>query len=255
MINIKFSIIISTFNRVDKLDSLMTSLSKQSFNNFEIIIIEAGETDVYRKLVEKFSNYPHNNLKILHHENSSLGASRNFGVGNCSGNYVLFSDDDDVWEPNKIEIIYNELQKDYAPFLYHQFNISKNGKIMNGWARSIGSLPFDIISNFISNKISGGSAFGGEKKSLLAIKFDETLRSCEDTEWWVRVLLSGAKLRFIDKSLVTYIYHDNQMTKNFSRLNNGEFQVAKKYFLLSLALFIGSIFKIIRIVIRNILKK
>lgn len=254
MKNIKYSIVISTFNRPARFCLLLKSLASQTYHEIEIIVVEAGTVEVYERLKKNENKY-NGKIKYIHAPGVSLGQARNIGVSNSTGDYVLFSDDDDIWKSNKIEVINKELVKNWAPFLYHQFEVSKDGMSRIGWAKGIDSRLMRLVRIFISNNLSGGSAFGGARVSLLTIQFDRDLRSAEDVEWWIRVLLSGSNILYIEEPLATYIEHNSRMSKNIKKTNQADLIVFRKYFSISLMIFIGVFLKFIRIAIRVISRR
>jgi len=104
----KFSIIIPVFNRPDEIEELLESLSKQKFNDFEIIIIEDGSSIDCKKVVEKYIN----KLRIdySYKENTGPAKTRNLGAQKAKGEYLVFFDSDCIIPDDYFEIVNNELQ-------------------------------------------------------------------------------------------------------------------------------------------------
>ena len=106
------SIIIPTHNRFDSLLLSLESISKQTFKDFEVIIINDGSED------ERYRNHQFDsNVFVIHLENNSVKENgyfsdsiRNHGIDRASGKYIAFLDDDDYWFPSKLEKQINKLQ-------------------------------------------------------------------------------------------------------------------------------------------------
>ncbi len=112
MKDIKFSIIMPAYNVEDSIENSINSVLNQTYSNFELIVIDDCSTDNTYNTVKKISN-----VKLLQTPvNSRQGAARNIGLDNCSGDYILFLDSDDVYFDNKVlENLSNIISKKNAP--------------------------------------------------------------------------------------------------------------------------------------------
>ena len=95
------SIIIPTFNRAHLLERTINSVLKQTYTDFEIIIIDDASQDNTKDIVQRFKN---KNIKYLRqNENKGAPAARNRGIQEAKGRYIAFLDSDDEWVPEKLE--------------------------------------------------------------------------------------------------------------------------------------------------------
>ena len=92
--NIVISIIIPVYNVEKWLNKCIDSILVQSYKNFEIILVNDGSTDKSGDICDKYSKED-NRIKVFHNKNKGLSYSRNFGVKNSNGKYVMFVDSDD----------------------------------------------------------------------------------------------------------------------------------------------------------------
>lgn len=94
----KYSIIVPVFNRPNEVDELLTSLTIQTFTNFEVVIVEDGSKTTCKDVCDKYSNSL--DLKYFIKENSGPGQSRNYGAKRANGDYLIILDSDVVLPKN-----------------------------------------------------------------------------------------------------------------------------------------------------------
>ena len=90
----RYSVIVPVFNRPDEVEELLTSLSKQTFNDFEVIIVEDGSSNTCKSVCDGLSGTL--DLHYFFKENSGPGQSRNYGVERAKGEYIIILDSDVV---------------------------------------------------------------------------------------------------------------------------------------------------------------
>ncbi|OIV43181.1 glycosyltransferase family 2 protein [Flavobacterium johnsoniae] len=99
MISPLITVIITTYNRKEYLETAIQSVVNQSYLNIEILIIDDGSVNHYaQNICSKFSNCTYY-FKI----NGGLSSARNFGIKQAKGDFIAFLDDDDFWDKLKIE--------------------------------------------------------------------------------------------------------------------------------------------------------
>ena len=97
----KVSVIIPTYNRADLLPRAVDSVLSQTYDDYEIIIVDDHSSDNTQDVIAKFSD---SRLRsIRHRTNRRQSAAINTGIANAGGEYIAFLDDDDEWLPNKLE--------------------------------------------------------------------------------------------------------------------------------------------------------
>jgi glycosyltransferase involved in cell wall biosynthesis len=95
------SIIIPTYNREHLLGRAIQSVLDQTYQNFELIIVDDGSTDDTERLVKSFNS---EKIRYIRHgENKGPSAARNTGIQSAKGDYIAFQDSDDEWMPRKLE--------------------------------------------------------------------------------------------------------------------------------------------------------
>ena len=103
----KFSIIIPAYNAEKYLENCLNSVVNQTFNDFEVIVINDGSKDNTQKIID---NYIKDNkyIKCINQKNSGLSASRNNGLDMASGEYIVYLDSDDSINLEFLENIYKK---------------------------------------------------------------------------------------------------------------------------------------------------
>ena len=211
----KFSIIIATYNRGDRIKRTIDSVLSQSFKDFELIIIDDGSTDETESLIKALKDQ-----RIVYNKigNSERGAARNVGINLAKGSYITFLDSDDIFYPNHLEEAHKFIQSNSSGFFFQPFKIGRNYSIS----------PKKISNEALKEKlITQGNylaCLGVFVKSqiLKSNLFLESriLSGSEDYELWLRLLSNGIKLHKNPIVTSELIIHDGrgEKTVSFSRV-------------------------------------
>lgn len=134
MDNIKFSIIIPSYNGEKYLKECLDSVLSQTYAPYEIIVMNDGSTDSTEDIVKGYMDAESNNnssiIKYYKHDNVGLGATRNLGIDNASGDYCIFLDSDDFLEPTTLQCCSDRIIKDNPDMVHFEFkNYYDDGRI------------------------------------------------------------------------------------------------------------------------------
>ena len=110
----KASIIVPVFNAEAYLSECVESILSQSEHAFELILIDDGSPDNCPAICDRYAGND-DRIRVIHKENAGVSAARNTGLDLAAGEYVVFIDSDDYVEPDYLEIMLREAQKDIAP--------------------------------------------------------------------------------------------------------------------------------------------
>ena len=98
----KVSVIVPTHNRADYLSAAIESVLEQTFQDFELLVVDDASTDTTAALVSSFSD---SRIKFIRLDmNRGGSAARNQGILSSRCDYIAFLDDDDAWTPEKLEL-------------------------------------------------------------------------------------------------------------------------------------------------------
>lgn len=188
MKNADLTVIIPTYNRAHFLDRAITSALNQTLACKEIIIVDDGSTDNTAEVVAGKAQKSKIPILYIAQENQGPSAARNLGVAHSSAKYIAFLDSDDHWQKQKIK-------KQYSALLLHpKYRIShtyekwlRRGEHLNQKKKHI-PRHGDIFDHCLSLCAVGMSTVMLEKSLFNEIGlFDESMRCCEDYDFWLRV--------------------------------------------------------------------
>lgn len=225
----KFSIIIPLFNSEKYLTECVNSVLNQSFDNFEIILVDDGSTDASVNICDDYSR-KYNNIKVFHKVNGGQSSARNLGLRYATGDYIVFLDSDDkIIDENFLNKVFSIIEKeprDIIAFKYVDYfedsNTVKRLDINFSECRS--DNYNETIKNLICKDAFYCSAWSKViNKELIVnndIMFDEKSK-CEDMDWYFNVVCQAQSIALLDEEIVEYRHRDGSVTatireKNFS---------------------------------------
>ncbi len=107
-----FSVITPVYNRPEEINDLLDSLSKQTSNDFEVIIVEDGSTMPCKAVIDKYTSKL--NIKYFYKSNEGRSIARNFGIEHAEGKYFVFFDSDCIIPQQYFETLEADLRNNYA---------------------------------------------------------------------------------------------------------------------------------------------
>ena len=139
------SVVIPTFNREKVLKRAIDSVVSQTYDNWELIIVDNNSTDNTENLVHSYKNP---NIKLTSIDNDGvIGLSRNVGIQNSNGYLIAFLDSDDWWNSTKLESILNKFD-DKVDIIYHDcFIVTDSSKRLTNCRILKGDVLSDLIEN------------------------------------------------------------------------------------------------------------
>lgn len=208
------SIIIPAYNAMNYLPETLKSVLKQTFTDFEVLIINDGSSD---NIVEWFCNIIDSRVKLISQENQGVSAARNIGIKNSTGEYIAFIDADDLWEPTKLEKQLQCFKNHPSVGLVHTAMrmIDEEGKSLG--RTFISNVEGDALKSLLQQNTIVTSSVIVSRSCLNVGNFDNNLHSSEDWELWVRIALRYP-IMLIKEPLVFYRQHPNNTTKNWQML-------------------------------------
>lgn len=124
----KISVIIPVYNTEKYLEKCLDSITNQTYQDFEIVIINDGSIDNSQKIIDKYLNKYQNKIKCINKENGGLSSARNYGIEVARGDYIIFVDSDDYIRKDLFEQLLPYIQKDIDLVKYKLIKVSEEYK-------------------------------------------------------------------------------------------------------------------------------
>lgn len=189
----KISVVVPAYNVSSYIEDALKSLQSQSFKDFEVLIVDDGSTDNTADVVKPYLAND-SRFHLLQKQNGGLSSARNYGIRHARGEYIALLDGDDVYHPDKLANHYLHLEKN--PNVGVVYSASKairdDGKptYIHLSGKPIDSDPLKAL--LCKNFVGHGSNAVFRRCLIDEIdEFDESLRSYEDLDFWLRVAATG----------------------------------------------------------------
>jgi glycosyltransferase involved in cell wall biosynthesis len=225
------SVVIPTYNRAADLKRALTSVLRQTWQHWEVLVVDNHSTDNVAEVIGHFQDPRIRMLSV--HNHGVIAVSRNLGVKNAHGEFVAFLDSDDWWAPRKLERSMQELGAG-ADIVYHDLYLARSNR--NGWRlRRVVTRP--LWSPALRCLIARGNVLTNSsvvvRRCLLldigGLSEDPALVSWEDYECWLRLAAVTEKFRRLTEPLGWYWAGGGNMSSPQRTIRNLE-RIREMYF-------------------------
>ncbi len=211
------SVVIPAYNIADYIRGAIESALAQTYKPLEIIVVDDGSTDSTADVVKRYS-CDNPQVKYIRQSNTGVSAACNTGIKAARGNWIAFLDGDDIWQPEKLQLQVELLQRNseliwcicnsiYKPFDEEQgrkFLAFESGeKLLAGreyFASFIYAATYHIGWNRCTMLV--------KRRALLDVgMFEEGLSSAEELDLWLRVAYRWPQIGYVNRPLVTYVWN------------------------------------------------
>lgn len=209
------SIIVPVYNAERYLNTCINSVLAQSFQDFELILVNDGSTDSSESICDEYAAKD-NRIRVFHIANSGVSTARNIGLDNAKGKYIAFLDADDYWydstaierllviaEKNDLDIIRGEYKAvDQSGNDLFEKPYTKCKKELSSTVISSGIFYTQILrgENFLFLSIFSARAIGN-------LRFNRRRSFLEDMEFYVQLLCQPLRCMFIPIRFYAYRKH------------------------------------------------
>jgi glycosyltransferase involved in cell wall biosynthesis len=227
-----YSVIVPVYNRPQEVTELLESLTRQTFQNFEVVLVEDGSTITSEKVFEQFASRL--SIHYFFKPNTGPGPSRNFGFEKARGKYFVVFDSDCILPPHYFEAVQAFLKKERVD----AWGGPDRG--MKDFTALQQAMAFTMSSTLTTGGIRGGKQKSFQPRSFnMGISrevFDTTKgfhfdRFAEDIELSIRIRKLGFKIALIPEA---FVYHKrrtslSQFFKQVSNFGKGRILVGRKH--------------------------
>ena len=214
-----FSVVMTTYNRADQLPRVIESVLNQTYKDFEFVILDDGSTDSTQEILSFWKARDSRIRLIKNEKNKGIPYSRNKLIQEAHGKFITTIDSDDMMYQNLLQEVADYLvQNPDADIIYGDHYLQYTNK--NTGSPVDQNLPIFLVNeNVIQNS---GVTYRRAFVEKNHISYDETFSVAEDYDFWLQMIIKGAKVGYIPKILV---YYERRNRTDFERIQMQYFRV------------------------------
>ena len=215
-----FSIIVPAYNAAESIKRCINSIKKQSFREFEMIVVNDGSSDATEEVLREEESLLF--LKVIHTKNNGVSSARNTGLSHAEGDYVIFLDSDDEMTEDSLSVYYNILKERpsldivIGDFWKKYPSKEKLCHIYKDCSETaVYSEGKKEFNPYISRTM--GTVWGKCYRRVLfeGCTFDKELSLCEDAELNCRIFPKAKEIAYIPKPVYRYYYGDSSTIRKY----------------------------------------
>ncbi|WP_210369372.1 glycosyltransferase family 2 protein [Borreliella garinii] len=231
----KVSVIICFFNSAETLDAMIKDAVNQTLKDKEIILINDGSYDGSLEIAEKYAN-KYSFIKIFSQKNMGLSASRDKGLSEAQGEYVIYWDSDDSVESTMLEVLYNRAKADNSDIVCSQFyvyflaiNVKRKSLLpfpnypLTG-KEAFKNLLFTVYASFGRKNFVVGTLWDKLIRRELILKNNIRQQNVvfEDIVFVMQIFLKASKVSFVNNYFYTNFQRMGSMSSSISVLHKAK---------------------------------
>ena len=192
-----FSVVIPVFNRAGALGRAIESVRAQTFQDFEIVVVDDGSTDDPKSVIETFADP---RIRFFRQSNAGGGAARNRGIDEAKGVFTAFLDSDDVFLPHHLDSMHALLEGTTQVVGYARVRVDRgDGRIFLKPPR--GKEPEEEMASYLlcDRGFTPTITMVLPREAAARIRFHEKLRAAEDTDFAIRLTQAGYSFRMLQE--------------------------------------------------------
>ena len=193
-----FSIVIPVYNRAAALRTALASVLAQTFQDFEVIVVDDGSHDDPRAVIEAFGDP---RLRLIRQANAGGGAARNRGIDNARGPFIAFLDSDDSFFPHHLADMHQLLRGTENLVGYARVWVDR-GQGLAFMKPPRGIRPGEDMARHLlcDRGFTQTSTMAVPREAARKARFHEHLRAAEDTDFAIRLHLAGCRFQMLEKA-------------------------------------------------------
>jgi len=202
----EISVILCTYNRAKYLNDCINSVIHQTFENWELVIVDDGSEDNSFELIQPYIQ-KFNNIRYLKHQNRKLGLSKNAGIQASFGKYITFIDSDDTYKFNHLESRWQYMQSHSEVDLIEGGFFSDEEVFVADY--------FQVGKTINLRECVLGPTFLGKRKVFFELGGFHNIAYGEDTDFWERASKIFKTQKISQPQTYIYTRAETSITKTF----------------------------------------
>ena len=220
------SVITPSYNSASFIEESISSVIQQTYNNWELIIVDDASTDHSRDIINRMAKQDKRILPIFLSSNSGSAIARNTAINNSKGRYIAFLDADDIWRREKLEKQIAFMRENDFAFSFTSYQpISEDRKKLY---REIKAPTVIDYEGLLKNTIIGCLTVVIDTKKVNDVKMPN-LRTSQDLALWLSIMKNGTKAYGIVESLAFYRIVHQSNTSNKFKVMFGVWKIYRDY--------------------------
>jgi glycosyltransferase involved in cell wall biosynthesis len=209
------TVVLPVFNGEATIGDTINSVIGQTFEDFELLVINDGSTDDTRSIVEGVLD---DRLKLFNFENRGLAASRNRGIKKSKAKLIAFIDADDIWMADKLQHQIDKITANQSAGLVYSWTdfIDEKGQFLNRGSRS--RVEGDVFRTLLTDNFVNCGSNPLIRKSVFddVGMFDETVNAAADWDMWLRIA-NKYSFTYYPAADILYRIHSGSMSYSIRR--------------------------------------
>lgn len=218
--NGKISVIMPVYNAEQYLGESIKSVLNQSWQNWELIIVNDGSSDQSQGIIDSFTD---ERIKRVNQDNQGVSSARNKGMKLSEGNFLCFLDADDVFTKDslksRMEIFKASNEIKFVDGSVDVYDSQLN-ELQKSWKPTFRGEPFEDLIN-LSGKTFFGPSWMIRRSAIDGIQLNDSMSHAEDLLFYIEAARNGGKYDFTEEVILKYRSGNESAMKNLKGLEKG----------------------------------
>ena len=214
----KISVIVPVYKAEAYLHRCVDSLLSQTFQDFEILLVDDGSPDKSGEICDEFAKMD-TRVRVFHKENGGVSSARQCGMDHARGEYTIHADPDDWVDPTMLEELYRKAKEEDADMVICDFYEERKNKTLY-IRQQPSSLDHETVLCELFQQLHGSCCNKLVKRacySKFIIKFPTCVNYCEDLYFWIALLQHDINISYLGKAF--YHYYRSQNPNSIANSN------------------------------------
>jgi len=217
------SIVVPFYKGETYLEKTIDSILQQSYQNFELLIINDGSPDASNDFFDKIAQKD-KRISVLHKDNGGVACARQFGIANAKGEFIAFCDQDDLWLPEKLSKqmpLFNNTNVGLVYCGAIEDHVTENRKVDLPFFETCRGNIYPALIN--KNQIVSCTAVARRSLLIQAEAFDKDIELMGVDDWlaWLKLSLI-CEVNFVEEYLAIHVFHGDNYSSNEAKMYQAE---------------------------------
>lgn len=233
------SVVMPTYNRADLVQRAIRSVLSQTFEDFELIIVDDGSTDDTANVLQKFARLDKRIRLLKNDTNKGISYSRNKGQQAARGQYIFILDSDDQALPLTLERLINVMEKNpqldavSGGFYYEDTPDAIEQSLKTpaqNFSINLNPSQMRLCMLFTCCMRNTGAMIRASFVKKNRIRYDTHLMAAEDYDYWKQMLLNGGNLANVAEPLSIIRFHSTNAPRYYQEMENASLRIKQELF-------------------------